>query len=233
MDSVSVAKRRRGGRSGVAPAFTLIELLIVVAIIAILALIAVPNFLEAQVRAKVARVRNDLRAIATALESYASDWSEYPLNDGFYNVLPLELTTPIAYLTTGNLVDPFCVTLKGYSIIRRGQPVGERVRYYTYTRPVTMDEVARHTLIGRNPPTEGIDGPNPHAFEKYGQWRLVSNGPDMSYADPDYVFGSEPVTDPMGVLMGSDVLYDPTNGTMSYGNLLRTQRNPEGKLGWP
>ena len=36
-------------------AFTLIELLIVVAIIAILAAIAVPNLLEAQVRAKVAR----------------------------------------------------------------------------------------------------------------------------------------------------------------------------------
>ena len=47
--------------------FTLIELLIVVAIIAILAAIAVPNFLEAQTRAKVARVRADMRSLATAL----------------------------------------------------------------------------------------------------------------------------------------------------------------------
>ncbi len=53
--------------------FTLIELLIVVAIIAILAAIAVPNFLEAQVRAKVSRARSDMRSIAVAIESYAVD----------------------------------------------------------------------------------------------------------------------------------------------------------------
>ena len=50
--------------------FTLIELLIVVAIIAILAAIAVPNFLEAQVRAKVSRGKSDMRSVVTALEAH-------------------------------------------------------------------------------------------------------------------------------------------------------------------
>ncbi len=58
--------------------FTLIELLIVVAIIAILAAIAVPNFLEAQTRAKVSRVQADQRSIATAVEFYRIDHTNYP-----------------------------------------------------------------------------------------------------------------------------------------------------------
>ena len=66
-----ISRARRG-------AFTLIELLIVVAIIAILALIAVPNFLEAQTRAKVARAKNDLRTIDVALTAYHVDHNTYP-----------------------------------------------------------------------------------------------------------------------------------------------------------
>src|SRR5260221_4163367 len=58
-------------------AFTLIELLIVVAIIAILAAIAVPNFLEAQTRAKVSRVKADMRASVTGLEAYHVDYNRY------------------------------------------------------------------------------------------------------------------------------------------------------------
>lgn len=59
-------------------AFTLIELLIVVAIIAILAAIAVPNFIEAQARAKVSRALSDLRSTRTAIESYAVDHNRHP-----------------------------------------------------------------------------------------------------------------------------------------------------------
>jgi len=58
--------------------FTLIELLIVVAIIAILAAIAVPNFLEAQVRSKVSRAKADQRSLATGLEAYYVDNNSFP-----------------------------------------------------------------------------------------------------------------------------------------------------------
>ena len=62
-------------------AFTLIELLIVVAIIAILAAIAIPNFIEAQVRAKVSRCREDMRSIAVALELFAKEHFDAVLVD--------------------------------------------------------------------------------------------------------------------------------------------------------
>ena len=88
-------------------AFTLIELLIVVAIIAILALIAVPNFLEAQTRAKVSRAKTDLRTYTTALEAYFVDWNSY-VNDHDSNYLYYsmdqngltKLISPVAYLTS-------------------------------------------------------------------------------------------------------------------------------------
>lgn len=60
-------------------AFTLIELLCVVGVIAILAAIAVPNFLEAQVRSKIARVKQDQAFIAAALEAYFCDYKMYPV----------------------------------------------------------------------------------------------------------------------------------------------------------
>lgn len=53
--------------------FTLIELLIVVAIIGILAAIAVPNFLNAQTKAKIARGYSDMRSLSTAVQMFITD----------------------------------------------------------------------------------------------------------------------------------------------------------------
>jgi len=58
--------------------FTLIELMVVIAIIIILAAIAIPNYLSMTARAKRSRVASDFAAIATALETYKTDWNQYP-----------------------------------------------------------------------------------------------------------------------------------------------------------
>jgi len=74
------------GRRG----FTLVEIMIVVAIIALLASIAVPGFLRARKRSQASRVINDLRLIDNAIDMYAiennkssgnpvniTDWTKY------------------------------------------------------------------------------------------------------------------------------------------------------------
>lgn len=76
-------------------AFTLVEIMIVVAIIALLAAIAVPGFLRARKRSQAATIMNDLRLIDSALDQYAietnklsgasvapSDWAIYLNNKG-------------------------------------------------------------------------------------------------------------------------------------------------------
>ena len=97
--------------------FTLIELLIVVAIIGILAAIAIPNFLQAQLRAKVTRDKANLKTIATGLELYSVDNGAYPpwqgtfanltfggphldYNGQYFATTLWLLSTPIAYLKT-------------------------------------------------------------------------------------------------------------------------------------
>ncbi|MBN1902738.1 prepilin-type N-terminal cleavage/methylation domain-containing protein [Candidatus Sumerlaeota bacterium] len=81
--------------------FTLIELLVVVAVIAILAGIALPNFLEAQTRSKVSRVKADMRTIATGLEAYHTEHNRYPSSALIHPYMRLTpLSTPVAYITS-------------------------------------------------------------------------------------------------------------------------------------
>ena len=74
--------------------FTLVEIMIVVAIIALLAAIAVPGFLRARKRSQASRIINDLRLIDSAVDQYAietnktsgapveiSDWTNYLKKD--------------------------------------------------------------------------------------------------------------------------------------------------------
>ncbi|GIX45186.1 MAG: prepilin-type N-terminal cleavage/methylation domain-containing protein [Candidatus Hydrogenedentota bacterium] len=193
------------------PAFTLIELLIVVAIIAILAAIAVPNFLEAQTRSKVARCKADMRSLTTAIESYAVDNNTYPLygqikpdgtvyepaiNRGLYdpNEFPhYHLTTPIAYITS-RPNDPFADKIIG------PEPF---IRYINY---INMQYHLFSPNLAGSPPADAQQ-----LFEKTGAWRLIGCGPDGD----------------RGADAKLNVIYDPTNGTVSNGDVVRTQRYSE------
>jgi prepilin-type N-terminal cleavage/methylation domain-containing protein len=93
--------------------FTLIELLIVIAIILILISIALPNFLEAQMRAKVTRAKAELRTLVTAQYEYYLDWNIYPpetedniFGRGRGSQGHLWLTSPIKYIASVP-IDPF------------------------------------------------------------------------------------------------------------------------------
>ncbi len=105
-------------------AFTLIELLIVVAIIGILAAIAVPNFLNAQVRAKIARVQGDVKTIKDAMLMYHLDRNDLP-NWITFTWFPAyaQLTSPIAYMS----IPPIDVFIKNPG--EHGMPLYQ----YSYT----------------------------------------------------------------------------------------------------
>jgi len=70
------AARRRGQRG-----FTLIEILVVVVILGILAAFIVPNIMGRPEEARIAKARNDIRALETALELYKLDNFHYPSTD--------------------------------------------------------------------------------------------------------------------------------------------------------
>jgi len=199
--------------------FTLIELLIVVAIIAILAAIAVPNFLEAQVRSKVSRVKADMRSLDTALNAYFTDANHYPMDVHgrakilgiippnymqyymVYHVL-VPLTTPVAYMTSVSFLDPFA---------RKGADPNApfdwahiySFQYYEESNPFSWG-----ALVAQSNP-QNLRAPSAI---------LVSLGPDGALSQGEWAF--VPDSNPVNIF-GKAYIYDPTNGTVSDGDVVR------------
>ena len=191
--------------------FTLIELLIVVAIIGILAAIAVPNFLNAQTRAKIARVRNDLRSLSIALENYKIDRNAYPwplhnglvLNTSNHIANVLELTTPVSYITSVDLEDPF--------IPRKTWNNQQHAIHPTYVYVSYRGDWGKVWGLSSWGVKQLSDMPN--------GFGMTSQGPD----DQD----SGGVHWPLAVKFGNDLrgandmLYAPSNGLRSRGDIVR------------
>jgi prepilin-type N-terminal cleavage/methylation domain-containing protein len=204
--------------------FTLIELLIVVAIIAILAAIAVPNFLEAQVRAKASRAKSDLRTAITAIESYMVDNNKYPApvdiaatpnNLALPNVHSASLFLPGGIHTLngtgewGGLTSPiaYMTSIPQDNFATKYAPTNDRIAYQN----VQLYEQALYggdgvvIALGENGTTSlGKASPENVPYTAlYGSYIVRSLGPDQGYSSVD-----KP--------------YDPTNGTVSWGDIYRT-----------
>ena len=194
-------------------AFTLIELLVVVAVIGILSAIAIPNFLSAQMRAKVSRCKSDMATAAGAIELYCVDYDVYPFSAGITptgvvhdptlsmagyanKFLPSVMTTPLAYISDIS-VDIFSPITSEH----------EELKYYFYSNL----EGAKEAYESQWVPAQQ------YRLETWGAWVFWSCGPDGDRIDlsPTKVGVYGPL---------DDGYYDPTNGVISNGDILRTQK---------
>lgn len=192
-------------------AFTLIELLIVVAIIGILAAIAVPNFLEAQTRSKASRTKADLRTLATGLEAYRVDNNTYPYVTFVGQPLPerlarvgSNLTSPVAYLSSLPH-DPF------FKKNLADVPFGLSPEYVYCSGNIY---IAGSTAFDTN-------------IYKGTIYSVSGRGPDGKI-----FFGGYCMAHPIAVSDGAALrgAYDPTNGTVSEGDIIRLSSGTLGGL---
>jgi prepilin-type N-terminal cleavage/methylation domain-containing protein len=229
--SFSLTSNKRHGMGSAlvnmgARAFTLIELLIVVAIIAILAAIAVPNFIEAQTRAKVSRVIADMRSMQTAIEMYRVDTNKPPIRNDHWNDTSAKRYIPDG---TTKIFDPdnpdASVGLRGITT-----PIS-----YISSIPIDIFNTPMQALVnqGVEGASMGLDYWDPAQFKAFrlsinaGRriseqgYALLSVGPDrylggLNAARPGYP------TDQPGPMQNTiRWIYDASNGTTSYGNVYR------------
>lgn len=224
------------GRGG----FTLIELLIVVGIISILASIATPNFLEAQTRAKVSRVKNDSRVLALAIEAYMVDNNKYPMRSAAQSSFGWnlqyghcearmrelkDLTTPVAYISTV----PIDIFSRRLEVSSGSTGCGGCTIVYENVLDYWSTEIVYPlTHTWKDPITGQVIPPGlPLATHKEPGFVIVSVGPDGSLGYAGQPVGCPMISQSDPAINSIYKTYDPTNGTVSLGNVFRLQSGAE------
>ncbi|MGI6455410.1 MAG: prepilin-type N-terminal cleavage/methylation domain-containing protein [bacterium] len=199
--------------------FTLIELLIVVAIIGILAAIAVPNFLNAQVRAKVARAESEMRSLQNALESFFIDNNSYPpMNSGDRNLKrqyregfdePDGATLEHAHIATGARSDR---------------------RIYLTTPVAYISSIPFDPFHGDGQSDSygyGSDGTSYYILTSFGPDQQDGHGSVADLNEWRYTgarlndYRRKATRQQKGNFSLPEMVYDPSNGTSSSGDILR------------
>lgn len=223
--------------------FSLTELLIVVSIIGVLVAIVLLNFRSAQIRARIAQARAEMRTLDAALCTYYADQSEFPRGNYFqlstlYSTTNPEdwglkrLSTPIAYLPVALLPDPFIAARRKSqraSAFENPAPKDDTDReriYYKFAAQFWSGEKNTYGTVGTrgNPDRDSRK-------ESFTQWYVLqSTGPSRVR----FTLGSgalDPKETPGARENFLATIYDPTNGTHSRGAIYRAGGVPHGARG--
>ena len=186
--------------------FTLIELLIVVSIIGILAAIAIPNFMNANIKAKIASTYTRIKTAHTAIASYMLDHQMFPPHGfvGTYDrpVAFSALTTPVNYLGSLDTCEDI---FRQYVFLP--DDLEERVitkAYFMYDAKSAYDQLRIFTNDSRK--------------DDENKYLLASTGPD-GWSPNLY---SLPTFHNKLLLSNMNLIYSSTNGLRSKGDIIST-----------
>lgn len=210
-------------------AFTLIELLIVIAIILILISVALPNFLAAQVRAKISKVKGEMKALADAEHLFLLDRKTFTDDMLHYGDLTEYtcLTFPVKYIAQYP-TDPF------FEDTQKAQYGGDPTRRYfigTGNTSVFFGPGRKTLREGCRAIADPVGcGPSNPTYNNMRHpavtdaFILVSKGPDSDDDGGNHAWYPHPIpgiSGPVGSGGLSYQMYSATNGTWSSVDLFK------------
>lgn len=205
---------------------TLIEVVIVAAVVSLLAAIALPNYMEAQTRAKVSATKSNLRVIGSALEMYYVDHNAYP---PARRVFPDDRLAIFAGTQLDRLTHPVAYVQEG--VFRDHFTREARTRYFNHRTDDWSSANPARSLLYFNYRDLAASWEMP-CLAAAGA-AVVSLGPDHRDSLGAYTPLGLSCFESLALYYTDlrhplDTVYDPTNGTVSEGDIGRYAGGPGG-----